>query len=484
MKDKGQPTAWVRTTLDSVSTIILGQSPDSAFYNESGEGLPFFQGKTEFGDIYPEVRKWCIQPKKVAQHNDILISVRAPVGPTNLAPCECCIGRGLAAIRPLCNIPYLWMLYLLRSKAQHLADQGTGSTFEAINGNVLRNLGVDLPPVAEQHRIVAKLEELFSKLDAGVASLRRAQRRLIRYRQALLQAAVTGELSRELREGQTHDVQIGKLDAESPAWLPANWNWTTLGDASQVTGGLTKNASRPAMPMKVPYLRVANVYADELRLRDVEEIGIQESELRRALLQANDLLVVEGNGSVDQIGRAAIWDGSINPCVHQNHIIKVRLAERVLPRFAMLWLLSPLGRDAIVDQASSTSGLYTLSISKVSGLPLPIPPMHEQEAVIAEYDRRNSLADALGAAIQTSLLRAERLRQSILERAFRGELVPQDPNDEPAEALLAHLKAVTAEAPASRRRGRPPKAESATPQPPRRRGRPEKAAALTAGGSA
>ncbi len=334
---------------------------------------------------------------------------------------------------------------------------------------------------------MAKLEELFSELDAGVAALRRAQRRLARYRQALLQAAVTGELTREWREQQTHDIKLGNLDIERPEWLPLGWDWTTLGDASEVTGGLTKNQRRPTLSRQVPYLRVANVYADELRLEEIEEIGIQEGELRRALLQKEDLLIVEGNGSLDQIGRVAIWDGSIDPCVHQNHIIKARLSERVLPRFALLWFLSPLGRDAIVEQASSTSGLHTLSISKVSGLPLPIPPMQEQEAIVAEYDRRNSLTDALRVTIQTSLRRAERLRQSILERAFRGELVPQDPSDEPAEALLALLARLKAAAPDTstpRRRGRPPKAEPAEPQAPRRRGRPRKAAPLASGGSA
>lgn len=357
---------------------------------------------------------------------------------------------------------------------KQITDISQGTAQPGANATILGGLIVPIAPFLEQRRIVAKLEELFSELDAGVAALRRAQRRLARYRQALLQAAVTGELTREWRGQQTHDIKLGKLDIEPPAWLPLGWDWTTLGEASEVTGGLTKNQRRPALPRQVPYLRVANVYADELRLEEVEKIGILEGELRRALLQKEDLLIVEGNGSLDQIGRVAIWDGSIDPCVHQNHIIKARLSERVLPRFALLWLLSPLGRDAIVEQASSTSGLHTLSISKVSGLPLPIPPIQEQQAIVAEYDRRNSLADALRATTQASLRRAERLRQSILERAFRGELVPQDPNDEPAEALLARLRASGTEAPAPRRRGRLPKAEPAEPQPSRRRGRPRK----------
>lgn len=116
------------------------------------------------------------------------------------------------------------------------------------------------------------------------------------------------------------------------------------------------------------------------------------------------------------------------------------------------------------------------SVLRDSGkLPFPSPPLLEQRAIVGELDRRLSAADALDATLQASLRRAERLRQSILERAFRGELVPQDPNDEPAEALLARLKATAADTPAPRRRGRPPRTEPAEPQPPRHRGRPRKA---------
>lgn len=424
------------------------------------------------------------------QPGDLLISITADIGMVavaseNLGPAF--VNQHVAIARPNEDVEPKYLAWFIASESngqKQLKALQRGATKLGLGLDDIRSLQFPLPGITTQRRIVAKLEELFSELDAGVEALRRAQRRLARYRQALLQAAVTGKLTREWREQQTHDIQLGKLNVDRPAWLPLGWDWTTLGEASEVTGGLTKNQRRPALSRQVPYLRVANVYADELRLEEVEKIGIQEGELRRALLQKEDLLIVEGNGSLDQIGRVAIWDGSIDPCVHQNHLIKARLSERVLPRFALLWLLSPLGRDAIVDQASSTSGLHTLSISKVSGLPLPIPPMQEQHAIVAEYDRQNSLADALRATTKASLRRAERLRQSILERAFRGELVPQDSNDEPAEALLARLKATAPDAPAPRRRGRPPKAEPAEPQAPRRHGRPRKAAPLASGGSA
>ena len=145
--------------------------------------------------------------------------------------------------------------------------------------------------------------------------------------------------------------------------LPKGWIWTTVAQLGKVSGGLTKNAKRGLHDLQLPYLRVANVQANELRLVDIETIGITPGELPRTLLEKGDLLVVEGNGSPDQIGRVAIWNGSITPCLHQNHLIKVRLAYPEYGSYVLHWLLSKNGRDNIRQVASSTSGLYTLSIS-------------------------------------------------------------------------------------------------------------------------
>ncbi len=107
------PKGWLLTNLESISEIILGQSPPSSTYNENGEGLPFYQGKLEFGEIYPIPQKWCSSPKKIAEKGDVLISVRAPVGPTNVCPGKSCIGRGFAAIRGIGGISPFFILYLI-----------------------------------------------------------------------------------------------------------------------------------------------------------------------------------------------------------------------------------------------------------------------------------------------------------------------------------------------------------------------------------
>ena len=138
-------------------------------------------------------------------------------------------------------------------------------------------------------------------------------------------------------------------------------------------GGLTKNPKRAKLPKKLPYLRVANVYVNDRRLQEIEQIGVEDSEVEKLLLRAGDLLIVEGKGSKDQIGRLAMWDGSIDACVHQNHIIKVRPVEPQMSKWILHWLQSPKGRHFVELVASSTSGLYTLSVNKVGGLPVAVP---------------------------------------------------------------------------------------------------------------
>ena len=147
--------------LDELCIINMGQSPDSSTYNEDGNGLPFFQGNADFGATYPVVRMWCSEPTKRAQIDDILISVRAPIGALNIANCECCIGRGLAALtvnKNSCIQKYLW--YALSNKVEELNSKGTGSTFKAINKKILAETEIPLPSLDEQRKIAAVLDKV------------------------------------------------------------------------------------------------------------------------------------------------------------------------------------------------------------------------------------------------------------------------------------------------------------------------------------
>ena len=222
----------------------------------------------------------------------------------------------------------------------------------------------------------------------------------------------------------------------------------------QVTGGLTKNQERNALPLKAKYLRVANVYSNRLDLDEIKEIGVTKEELRKTGLATGDLLFVEGNGSIEQIGRVAIWDGSVSDMTHQNHLIRFSANGLLLSRFALYFMMSPIGRGRITAQASSTSGLHTLSISKVEALPIPFCSSTEQAEIVEILDSRLGAAEVLGREIDANLARADALHQSILKRAFTGKLVPQDPEDEPASNLLDGIRVGRAKVSTTKRSAR------------------------------
>jgi type I restriction enzyme, S subunit len=151
---------WSMRRLGDLAFVVMGQSPPGATYNTERRGLPFFQGKAEFRDEYPEVEKWCDTPLKVAEAGDVLLSVRAPVGPTNVARERCCIGRGLAAIRPkTAELAPRFLRYFFSAFESQISQQGAGSTFDAIGRSVIENLELPVPPLMEQERIVRILDE-------------------------------------------------------------------------------------------------------------------------------------------------------------------------------------------------------------------------------------------------------------------------------------------------------------------------------------
>jgi type I restriction enzyme S subunit len=298
---------WESAALSRIAALSFGQSPPSSTYNVDANGLPFFQGKTEFGDRYPTVEKWCTEPTRIAEDGDILLSVRAPVGPTNIAPCRCGIGRGLASIRPKAGMSTDYVLYYLRFIAARLASKGAGTTFGAITKPVVQAIEVPVAPEAMQSRIVHKVDELFSSIEGGDQALEKVRRLVGRYRQSVLKAAVTGELTRTWREKHADELESGesllvrilegrrkawetselvkmkargqcpdnsewKKKYQEPAWpetsnlpeLPEGWVWAR---AEQVCDFITKGTTPAASEMapgtgEVPYIKVYNLTFD------------------------------------------------------------------------------------------------------------------------------------------------------------------------------------------------------------------------------
>ena len=347
----------------------------------------------------------------------------------------------------------------------------------------LRPFALTLPPKKEQTRIADMLAALFDQLDAGTDTLRRCQEKLARYRASVLKAAVEGDLTASWRKGRKEHPDVepaskllqrilaerrqrweqeqlrtyaekGKAPpknwkakykepvAPEPAHLPdipRHWQWVGLDQIGATQGGLQKSPARTPKRHHFPYLRVANVHRGALHLDELRRFELTPEELRKLRLEPGDVLLVEGNGSREEIGRCALWNGEVEDCVHQNHIIRVRPSEGVLSEYLDIFLNSPMGQLAIQQAASSTSGLYTLSVAKVKGLSVALPPVAEQRAIIKQVAAHVSAVNEVDRSLAEKLSHANGLRQSILHRAFTGNLLPQDSSDEPASKLLERI---------------------------------------------
>jgi len=440
------PQGWIQTQLGEIAEVILGQSPPSSTYNEDGRGLPFYQGKLEFGKSYPTPRKWCTAPKKIAEKGDVLISVRAPVGPTNVCPEKSCIGRGLAAIRGLGGIETLFILYLLRVLENEIARRGTGTTFSAIGGDKLKELKIPLPPFNEQVRIVARLEELFARLDAGVEGLRKVKAQLKRYRQAVLKYAFEGKLTEEWRK--THKDQIEpaiellervkhrKARSQKPLpieesdlfTLPEDWAWTAFGEISQINMGQSPSSSSyNNSGHGTPLLNGPTEFGEK------HPIAVQWTTSPTKICKKGDLLIcVRGNTT----GRMNWADQEY--CIGRGLAAITPLENVVKCELLSSFLLMKVGEIMRRTRGSTFPNLKSDELHK---FPFPLAPYAEQEELVARMRDAFSAARELERNMATSLSQSERLRQSIFKAAFEGELVPQDPSDEPAGRLLERVKA-------------------------------------------
>ena len=381
--------------LKDCCTIIAGQSPESKFYNSNGDGLPFFQGKADFGELYPSIRVYCSQPTKIAEKDDILLSVRAPVGPTNLAPCRVCIGRGLTAIRPSEVLLTRYVLLFFRYFEVQLASKGTGTTFKAITQDVVKNLEIPIPPIPEQERIVARIEELFSQLDAGVETLKKTKAQLAVYRQAVLKEAFESVIPESTTcnvEDVCKDIKVGIV-------------------------------IKPAQ-----YYTSADIGVRAFRSANVREFAVNDSDwvyLTKAGHEANlrseihtgDVLVVRSGYP----GTACVVPPAYNGCNAIDILIAVPDDEKILPEYLCAYTNSPLGRKIVQEKKRGVAQAH-FNVSGYSKTPIIVPCMEMQKRVVAEIDARLSECDSIEQTVDTALLQAEAMRQSILKDAFEGRL--------------------------------------------------------------
>lgn len=331
---------------------------------------------------------------KVLPAGTLLLSIFATIGRTAVLTIDAATNQAIAGllVRDPSRVDGRYLRRYLEFASKGLARQGRGVAQANINLSILRAHQIPLPPLGGQQRIAEILD---------VADTVRVRRREAIDRLDTLTQAIFFDMF----DARPH------IGAHTPV--------EALGDAAEVQGGLQVTTKRKDLPLAAPYLRVANVYRGYLNLSVVKEIRLTESELQRTQLEAGDLLVVEGHGNKQEIGRVGLWSGEIDGCVHQNHLIRVRCDRaRVLPRFAEAYLNSELGRRSLLRAANTTSGLNTISTSDVRAVPIRIPPLGRQKDFLAraeEVDRNVRLA-------HQQLKTLESLFASLQQRAFRGEL--------------------------------------------------------------
>ncbi len=260
----------------------------------------------------------------------------------------------------------------------------------------IKELSIPLAPRAEQDRIVAAIDEHFSRLDQVVGAIARAHRRMDTLRSVIMDRAFY------FQEGTAPVVAIG--------------------DVAEVSGGIQKQPRRRPRDNRYPFLRVANVGRGQLDLTEVHEVELFEGEIDRFRLKQGDLLVVEGNGSVNQIGRAALWGGELDDCVNQNHLIRVRPGDELLPEYLALCWNAPRTAQQVREIASSTSGLYTLSTRKIKSIRIPVIPLQEQQAVVNWLELHSRSVEATQAAAMDANGRVSVIRRAVLAQAFVDQL--------------------------------------------------------------
>lgn len=375
----------------------------------SEPGVPVIRGINLGGDegrfvddgfVYVSEHKAQVLRRNMAFPGDLIFTQRGTLGQVASIPLESrfkkyVISQSQMKLTPDTSRVIGQFLYHY-FRAPHTLDrilsrtQATGVPH--INLGILRSFPVTLPSLAEQQRITDVLdraEELRAKRLAAIAQL----------------------------DTLTHAIFLALFG--DPATNPRGWEISKVDDAADVQGGLQVSSARKDCPLEVPYLRVANVFRGFLDLTEIKTLRATGVEVARTRLMKDDLLIVEGHGNPDELGRGALWDGSIAECVHQNHIIRVRFSDqKLLPRYACEYLNSVGGRRHLLRAGKTTSGLNTISVSEVRAAPVAVPPLTLQR----NFARQAGAVEKLKAAYRASLAELDELFAALQHRAFRGEL--------------------------------------------------------------
>ncbi len=347
----------------------------------------------------------------------------------------------------------------------HYEDYVTGTTRLKLNQAPMKKIPIPLAPLPEQRRIVARIEELFSRLDTGVEALQRAKAQLRRYRQAVLKAAVEGRLTEEWRKAHP-EIEPAKnllkrvnkdvlrtnkemckfksllseqFNKEDKVMLPRGWTWATVEQLTRKVTSGSRGWAQFYSDSGSLFIRAQDIKTDELRFDKSAFVRIpSNAEGTRTRVQFGDILIVITGANVT---KSALVESDLGEAYVSQHVGLLRPATIDLASYLYTNIVAPkYGRDILRKQAYG-AGKPGLNLDNIRNLIIRLPPLAEQGIIVEEVERCKSIADSIEAIIEDSLKRADRLRQSILKRAFEGKLVPQDPSDEPASISLQIIKA-------------------------------------------
>lgn len=496
----GLPSSWCKVRISDVAELNP-KGLGSGFAPADGDEVHFVPMSAvapEFGGIDVSQRRPFVEVRKgytQFSENDVLLAKITPCmenGKLAIVPeLPARVGFGSTEFHVLRSgeaVQPAWLaLYLSRQAFRKEARQNmTGSAGQLrVSTGWLSSAELPLPPAAEQTRIVAKLEELLSDLDAGVAELKAAQAKLQQYRQSLLKAAVEGSLTRAWREANPapeetgadllariqverrarwEAQQLARFEAQGKAptkgWreayaeparpnaadmpaLPTGWTWAS---AEQLCTFITKGTTPPkgldtSDEKTIPFLRVTNLtdrgvldMTDKVFVSDATHQGF----LARSKVVPGDVLM---NIVGPPLGQVALVPGS-SPEWNINQAIAIfRAVDGVLPDFICCYLLSPIAQRWLKARAKTTAGQTNLTLEVCRQLPIPLAPMGEQKAVVNALAGQLASLDTLEDAVPAAERQSTAQRQNLLRAAFAGQLVPQDPADEPASELLARIRA-------------------------------------------
>ena len=489
----GLPEGWAEARIDAFATTATGGTPSRRNPHYFGGAIPWVKsGELGDGRVYQSEETLTdagLQESnaKLFPAGTLCIALYgATVGKLGILQVEATTNQAVCGIflPPEVLRPYLF--HFLLSIRSRLVEQGKGGAQPNISNGLVRKTVVPIPPLPEQHRIVEKIVELFSDLDAGVASLERAKANLKRYRASVLKSAVEGMLTEEWRKDhpQAEDGQMlldrilrerrekwekdqlqkfkekGKEpprnwqskyeepsipDTSELLELPEGWVWATVGqvasdDEYAITDGpFGSNLKTEHYTTSGPLvIRLQNIGDGYFKRDDAHISNERFAGLRRHSVLHNDI-VIAMLGEV--LPKVCLVPEDVPPAIVKADCVKLTVnPSACVPAFFMHVLNSqPTRRRAALHIAGV--GRPRLNLQKLRPLSVPLPPLAEQQQVVALVDERLSQIDAAEKTIDAELLRAKRLRQSILKQAFEGKLVPQDPNDEPASVLLERIKA-------------------------------------------